>query len=84
MNKMNYDDLRKNRLDLEYKFESQKAIVCFTAMIITALGILGAMFVKGEYVIGISLSVFLFLYAGAFYRKIKKKMDSLFKENRKH
>jgi len=39
---MNKTELKKNRLDLEYKFESQKAIMFLTFGTITLLGFLTA------------------------------------------
>ncbi len=72
--------LKKNRLDLEYKFESQKAIVCFTAMTITVIGLLAAMVLKDQILLGFIIAIIFFTYSFLLYLWIIKRLKKILKK----
>lgn len=69
--------LKKNRLDIEYKFESQKAILFLTFGTITMLGFITGLIIQKYYMLaGISA----FIISGIsyyFYAKKQKKLNEI-------
>jgi len=69
--------LKKNRLDMEYKFESQKAIVCLTFGTIALLGFLGSMLLQQYYLIAGIMGFIVLSFSFIFYKITKKKLDGI-------
>ncbi len=74
---MNKKQLSKNRLDIEYKFESQKAILCLTVGTVILIGFLATMISQKQYVIAGVLGLIIFLISQFYYGKIKRKLNSI-------
>ncbi len=70
-------DLKKNRLDLEYKFESQKALIFLTFGTITLLGFLTTIIIQKFYILAIVLGFVILVSAIILYRRTKKKLNEL-------
>ncbi|MFH1211351.1 MAG: hypothetical protein V1659_00295 [Candidatus Woesearchaeota archaeon] len=70
-------ELKKNRLDIEYKYESQKAILYLSFCTVSIIGFLGYMISRGLIAIGIPVAVALFFISFVFYKQTKKKMDTI-------
>jgi len=77
---MDKQTLKKNRLDLEYRFESQKAIVFLTFGTITLLGFLAAVIIQKHYIIATVVGFIVFVFAIILYRNTKRNLDTLFKK----
>ena len=69
--------IKKNRLDLEYKSESQKSYIFLTFGTISVLGMLAAMVLQKQYLVGAVLTFLIFTAAMAFYRKTQKRMKKI-------
>lgn len=72
---MEKQELKKNRLDMEYKFEAQKANIYLTLGTITSLGFVGIMVAQKMLVFGMTLSSSVIFYAYLMYRQSKSRMD---------
>ncbi len=70
-------ELQKNKIDLEFKAESQEANIFLTLLTITFIGFITAMFIKGDYVAGGVVGFFIFVIALVQYTKRKRKMRDL-------
>jgi len=70
-------DLRKNRLDLEYRFESQKALIFLTFGTITLLGFLTTIIIQKFYILAIELGFIVLVSAIILYTRTKKKLNQL-------
>lgn len=77
---MNKTDLKKNRLDLEYKFESQKAIIFLTLGTITLIGFLTAVIIQKYYVTATVLGFVIFISAIILYKRTKRILDGLLQQ----
>lgn len=62
---------------MEYKFESQKAIICFTLATVTLIGFVTAMVVQEYYVFAGIFGFIIFVFSILFYKKIKKRLDDI-------
>ena len=69
--------LKKNRLDMEYKFESQKAIILYTLGTITLITFLVTMIIQKYYLLGIIGFIIISISSRIFYIKIKNKLDDI-------
>ncbi len=77
---MNKIDLKKNRLDLEYKFESQKAIIFLTLGTITLIGFLTAVIIQKHYIMATVLGFVIFISAIILYKRTKNILDGLLQQ----
>ncbi len=73
-------ELKKNKLDLEYNFESRKAIIFLTAMTITFIGFLGVMISQGLIETALSIGVVILIIGTALYQRTKMRMDDILEE----
>ena len=74
---MDKNEFIKNRLDNEYKFESQKAIAFITFGTVTMLGLIVTLIINKLYVFAVSFGFLFTIIARALYMKTKKKMDKI-------
>ena len=72
--------LKKNRLDNEYKFESQKALIFLSIGTISLISFITITLLQKLYVVSIIFSITIVLYASIFYYKTKSKMNRLLHE----
>ena len=72
---MDAAEIRKNRLDLEYKFESQKAILFLTIGTITLIGFVGYMISQKLYTLATVIGANIFILSFLSYHKTKSKMN---------
>ncbi|MBU3923411.1 MAG: hypothetical protein KJ592_00680 [Nanoarchaeota archaeon] len=70
-------DLIKNKLDMEYKFESQKALIFLTFGTISLLGFVIVMAIQELYDVAIIVSLIVILFATIYYDDSKNKMDKI-------
>ncbi len=72
--------LKKNRLDNEYKFESQKALIFLSIGTISLISFITVTLLQKFYIVSIIFSIIIILYASIFYYKTKSKMNRLLHE----
>lgn len=77
---MNKKEFRKNRLDIEYKFLAQQAIVYLTLSTVTVLGFMGYMIAQGLLSVAFSIGSFTAVLAGILFVGTKRKMDAILHE----
>ena len=70
-------DLIKNRLDNEYKFESQKALIFLSIDAVSVISFITVMIMQKLYLTVILLSLAIISYSITFYTKTKNKMDDI-------
>ncbi|MBI1969419.1 hypothetical protein HYS48_01880 [Candidatus Woesearchaeota archaeon] len=74
---MNEKEFKKNRLDIEYKFEAQKAHIYLTLGTITAVSFLGVMLVQKMVLLGVWTGIAIIGYASIMYRQSQKRMQEI-------
>ena len=62
---------------MEYKFESQKAIILYTLGTITLITFLVTMIIQKYYLLGIIGFIIISISSRIFYIKIKNKLDDI-------
>ncbi|RLE43604.1 hypothetical protein DRJ19_02335 [Candidatus Woesearchaeota archaeon] len=72
--------LTKNRIDLEYTFESKKAILYITFVTITLMGVFTGLWINGQKVLALVLTAIIFVLSLILYKKTKNKMDELLRK----
>ncbi len=80
MSKMDKTELKKNKLDLEYKFESQKALLFLTVGTISLLGFVATMMSIGKYTITAILGFVILIISLVLYKRKEKKLKNLLKK----
>ena len=79
---MNKRELKKNRFDLEFNFESQKANAVLILLTTGILGFVGNfIFIEGtSFILGIGVLSFIIIFGIYLYYKISKKMRNILNE----
>ncbi|HLC85903.1 MAG TPA: hypothetical protein VJG30_01290 [Candidatus Nanoarchaeia archaeon] len=67
-------ELKKNRLDMEYTFEEQKAIILYTIGTITLITFLTAMIAQKYYIIASVGFLIILIISRIFYAKTRKRL----------
>jgi hypothetical protein len=73
-------DLKKNALDMEYKFESQKAMGWFTFGTVTWLGVVVALIINKSYELAGGLGFLIIIIATLAFRKRQKHLNKILKK----
>ena len=80
---MKHAELCKNSLDLEYKFESQRALIFLTAGSITLVGFVGAMLVQKRSDLALGLGFAIAMATWYAYGRTKSRMNKILQEIRR-
>lgn len=76
---INRKELEKNKIDMEYRFEAQKANIYLTLGTITVLGFIGALLIAGEKTLAIILGLGVFIAALILYFNAKRNLKEILK-----
>ncbi|MFW6311070.1 MAG: hypothetical protein ACOC1K_02420 [Nanoarchaeota archaeon] len=74
---MNKTELIKNKLDLEYKFESQKALIFLTFGTITLISFLASLLLQKQYSVAGVCGFIIIVISLIFYNITKKKLRNI-------
>lgn len=80
MENLSKQQLKKNSLDMRYKFLSQQANIWLTLGTITLLGFFTTMMIQKQYQIGFTLGGFIFLGSFFMYKSTKREMEKIIGE----
>ena len=73
-------DLKKNKLDKEYDFESKKAMGWFTLGTITLVGFVATMLIYKQYIYAGVFGFLILIFANTLFRKRQKRVREILKE----
>ena len=73
-------DIQKNKIDMRYRAEMQKANIFLTLGTVTLIGFIAGMLISKNYLVGSVSSFIIFIISMILYKKSKNRMNEILNE----